>query len=288
MEGLRKRVLGTALSYYREFIEQRPNDTEAQAELRDTSRRVETILADLAVLRAAGHLFLLIQPPALDDLRLDDRQRGRVADLSARAGRWWMETFGDPGRRPPPDRRVKMALEQARANEAEIQAILTPPKRLRLRQLALQAEGTGAFREPEVIEALGLTTDQRQRIRAIEEEIFSAQIREFQSGKVPEEPGKPSIGRIMAMLTPDQVRRWNEMAGEPARGPLNAFPLTFPTPRGPKRPPADPAGTPRSEKDRDTRNTRRRIASLQIELTRSRATMPVPAFGRWATDFGKN
>ena len=159
MEGLRKRLLTTALAYYREFIEQRGSDPDAQAELRDTTRRVETILADLAVLRAAGQLYLLAQPSALDDLRLDKGQRAKVADLSDRAGRRWMESFGDPAHRRPPVERVRIALEQARANEAEIDAILTPSQRVRLRQIALQAEGPAAFREPEVVEALGLAPD---------------------------------------------------------------------------------------------------------------------------------
>ena len=59
MEGLRKRLLASALAYYQEFIEQRRNNPGSQAELRDTTQQVETILADLAVLRAAGDLFLL-------------------------------------------------------------------------------------------------------------------------------------------------------------------------------------------------------------------------------------
>jgi eukaryotic-like serine/threonine-protein kinase len=115
MEGLRKRLLASALAYYREFIEQRRSDPGAQAELRDTTRKVETILADLAVLRAAGELYLLAQPPALDDLRLDELQRRKVADLSARAGRRWVDAFGDPARLPARPERVRMALEQARA-----------------------------------------------------------------------------------------------------------------------------------------------------------------------------
>jgi hypothetical protein len=233
MEGLRKRLLGSALIYYREFIEQRRNDPDAQAELRDTTRRVETILADLAVLRAAGELYVLIQPSALDDLRLDDRQRARVAGLSARAGKRWMETFGDPGRRPPPARRVQLALEQARGNEAEVEAILTPPQRSRLRQLALQAEGPGAFREPEVVEALALSPGQRERIRAIEEEFLVGRVRELQSGTAHEDSGKPAVDRILALLTPEQARRWTEMAGEPIRGPLSAFPMPFRPKRAP-------------------------------------------------------
>ena len=188
MEGLRKRLLTSALAYYREFIEQRRSDPDAQAELRDTTRRVETILADLAVLRAAGELYLLAQPSALDDLRLDKGQRAKVADLSDRAGKRWMESFGDPAHRRPPVERVRIALEQARANEAEVDAILTPSQRVRLRQIALQSEGPAAFREPEVVEALGLKPGQRERIRAIEEENLFSQMREMQSGKPPRRP----------------------------------------------------------------------------------------------------
>src|SRR5262249_53955372 len=155
---------------------------DAQAELRDTTRRVETILVNLAVLRAAGELYLLVQPAALDDLRLDETQRARVAELSARAGRWWMETFGHPGRLPTPSQRVRLALDQARPNEAEVDATLPPPQRFRLRQLALQAEGPAAFRDPDVVEALKLSPEQRERIRTLEEEVLFGQLREMQSG----------------------------------------------------------------------------------------------------------
>ena len=62
MEGLRKRLLWSVLAYYQEFLEQRRDDPEAQADLLDTKQRVEKILADLAVLRAASQLYLLSQP----------------------------------------------------------------------------------------------------------------------------------------------------------------------------------------------------------------------------------
>ncbi len=211
MEGLRKRLLASALAYYREFVEQRRSDPNAQAELRDTTRRIETILADLAVLRAAGELFLLAQPSALEDLRLDPVQRRKVADLSDRAGKRWMDAFGDPAHRPPPAERVRIALEQARSNEAEVEAILWPSQRVRLRQIALQSEGPAAFREPEVVERLGLTPGQRERVRAIEEESFFGSIRDLQEGKAPRRPARrrwngswPSSRTIRG----DSGRRW--------------------------------------------------------------------------------
>ena len=237
MEGLRKRLLGSALAYYREFIAERRSDPDAQAELRDTTRRVETILADLAVLRAAGQLYLLVQPTALDDLRLDEGQRAQ----GGRALRPRRRALDGRLRRPrpllPPAERVRIALEQARANEAEVDAILTPPQRVRLRQIALQSEGPAAFREPEVVEALGLTPGQRERIRAIEDEALFGQIREMQSGKPPEDAAKPAMGRILAVLTAEQARRWKDLAGDPIRGPLSAFPMLFRTRRDPNRAP---------------------------------------------------
>lgn len=237
MEGLRKRLLTSALAYYQDFIGQRGSDPAAQAELRDTSRRVETILADLAVLRAAGELYLLAQPSAHDDLKLDEGQRAKVADLSVRAGRRWVEAFGDPANLRAPGERVRVALEQARANEAEVDAILTAPQRVRLRQIALRSEGPAAFREPEVVEALGLRAGQRERIRAIEDEVFFDQLRTMQSGKASEATLEPAMERILAVLTVEQSRRWNEMVGEPIRGPLNAFPTPFRARRDPRRTP---------------------------------------------------
>ena len=276
MQGLRKRLLASALTYYQEFIEQRRGDPDAQAELRDTTKRVETILADLAVLRAAGELYLLIQPPALDDLRLDDGQRAKVAELSARAGKRWMETFGDRGRLVPPAERIRLALEQARANETEVDAILSASQRLRLRQLALQSEGLGAFREPEVVEGLGLSPRQREQIRAIEEEVLIGQVREMRAGgmlgdagnKPRESEGPRAMERALAVLTAEQSRRWSEMVGEPIHGQLSAFPMPFSPQRDPKRRPLDHPAKGRSQnnferKFASVRDTIRRLASLE-------------------------
>ena len=126
MEGLRKRLLASALAYYQEFIEQRRNDPDSQAELRDTTQRVETILADLAVLRAAGELYLL-DPAARHSTTCGSTKASGPGWPSSQPapGKRWMESFGDPDRLPHAAERVRLALEQARANEAEIDTILT-------------------------------------------------------------------------------------------------------------------------------------------------------------------
>ena len=200
-------------------------------------RRVETILDDLAVLRAAGELYLLAQPSAHDDLRLDESQRAKVADLSERAGRRWIEAFGDPARRRPPFERARLALEQARANEAEVDAILTSAQRARLRQIALQSEGPAAFREPEVVEALGLTPGQRERIRAIEEEFLVRQMREAQSGQSCRRPRYAGDGthRRRAHHRPGATLERHGRGAD--RWPAEPFPVPFRPQRDSKRTP---------------------------------------------------
>ena len=104
LEGLRKRLLWSVLAYYQEFLEQRRDDPAAQAELLDTKQRVEKILGDLAVLRAASQLYLLCQPAVLDDLHLDDEQRPKVKEFCARVGKEWMDSLGEVGRLSPAER----------------------------------------------------------------------------------------------------------------------------------------------------------------------------------------
>ena len=60
-------------------------------------------------------------------------------------------------------------------------------------------------------------------------------MREMNSGKAAEATGKTAMEHIEGVLTAEQARRWKEMAGEPIRGTLNAFPTPFRTPRDPRR-----------------------------------------------------
>ena len=78
--------------------------------------------------------------------------------------------------------------------------------------------------------------------------------------------------RILAVLTPEQSRRWSEMAGEPIRGPLSTFPAAVRLAARPRSGrPADQhanrtsraaARERRRKNQRTVRDTRRRIASL--------------------------
>lgn len=118
--------------------------------------------------------------------------------------------------------------------------VLTTKQLGRLRQVARQLRGTGAFREPEVAAALKLTAEQRERIRAIDEETFGGPPRgKMRPGapmedlrKAHEQRVRAAVERILALLTSEQGRRWQEMTGEPFKGPMPFLPFG---PFGPPR-----------------------------------------------------
>ena len=120
------------------------------------------------------------------------------------------------------------------------QAILTPAQHLRLRQLAWQAEGPGAFREPEVVVELRLSPEQRERIRTIEEELFFGRIRSTASPAELDASREPSVklanDRILATLTDEQAQRWKAMIGDPVKGTLSPFRLPISPIRDSRRP----------------------------------------------------
>ncbi|MBP3954739.1 serine/threonine protein kinase [Gemmata sp. G18] len=236
-EHLRKRLLRSALAYYQELLVELRDNSRAQAELLEATRRVETILADLAVLRAATHFYLLCQPAVLDELRLDSDQRTAMKELTARVGKQWGEWFRDVGRMPPTER-GRRAISQARGNETGLNAILDHAQQVRLRQIGLQSEGPSAFRDPEVAAVLGLTLDQRERIRVIEDAATFAWARGMNRNNFesPPEVQEPSPNeRILAVLTGAQAQKWREMTGSPLKEPL--LPFGAPVPAAPKKGP---------------------------------------------------
>jgi serine/threonine protein kinase len=167
-EGLRKHLLEAALGYYQQFISQREASSADQQELQETRDRVQRILADLAALQADRNLFLLRADSVLADLKLTDAQKTDLAEFQKQ-----LEQNGKPG--PgwefSPDDRQRM-IERARANETTIARILTPQQRVRLGQIALQCQGPIVFKAPETARLLGLSAEQKDRIRTIESQMM--------------------------------------------------------------------------------------------------------------------
>ncbi len=230
-EGLRKRLLEAALEYYQEFIHQRGEKPEAQAELAITRDRVKKILDDLAVLQADRQSFLLRDPAVLDDLEASPEQRQRLAAMTERPN----EPRRDPGRGGlrvlPTDEQRQLLLAIAREHDATLATILSAEQRQRIGQIALQCQGSRALREPDVARTLKLYAEQKERLRAIEVETFRAFFDRSRNeatttesyedrAKAAADRAKATMQKMLAVLTAEQRQQWQVMTGKPYLGPL--------------------------------------------------------------------
>jgi hypothetical protein len=236
LDGVRKRLLEAALSYYQELIEYRREDPDAQAELAITRDRVQKIIADLAMLQGAGNFYLLEKAAVLDDLHARPSQRERIAEVRRLIEQSKLP-FPDLLRMTHEQRRQRF-LDEARANDAGIKSILTIEQQRRLRQIARQVRGLAAFQDAEVVARLRLSAEQRERIRGIEMGLF------FSKGGFGPRPGpekglpppprrgpkmdeqalKAAMNKALAVLTEEQRGKWTEMIGEPFEGALMLHP----------------------------------------------------------------
>jgi serine/threonine protein kinase len=248
LDGVRKRLLEAALSYYQELIAYRREDPDAQAELAITRDRVQKIVADLAALQGAGHFYLLLDEGVLNDLRVSADQRERIAEARRQAEHCKLP-FQDILRMSHEQRRQRF-LDEARANDAAIKTILSSEQQRRLRQIARQARGLAAFQDTEVVSRLRLTAEQRERIRGIEMGLFVGKWGFGPRGgpgkehppRPPHGPGprideqayKDAMDKALAVLTEEQGQRWKGMTGEPFAGVLSLHPRRGPPGPGPR------------------------------------------------------
>jgi hypothetical protein len=260
LQGLRRKLLEASLAYYQDFIAQRRSDPTIQAELAASHLRVAGILEEmgakpeaLASLEQARHIQekLSRDHPGSPEFRRDLsaiysglarlRDGGRFQLLTLEAVQRELKLTEDQVRHIAElaDRRREalraarnLSTEEWQARLEEISApikalteALQPEQAQRLRQLVLQQRGTRAFADPQVAEALGLTTQQKECVRAIQEEANQA-MRAFAHsgeshrarGKKFEEAWRSTRERLLAVLTTEQKAQWKVMTGEPFLG----------------------------------------------------------------------
>lgn len=221
-EGLRKRLLVAALEYYQEFIDQRGEKPEAQAELAITRDRVKQILDDLAVLQSDRQSFLLREPAVLADLEATSEQKRQLAAMVERPPEPRRDSFRG-SREVPTDEQRRRMLTIAREHEAALAVILSAEQRHRLGQIALQCQGPRAIREPDVARSLKLNAEQKERLRAIEVEMFRGFFDRSRK-ESPKSDGvdvvKATMQQMLAVLSAEQLQKWKILTGKPYQGPL--------------------------------------------------------------------
>jgi serine/threonine protein kinase len=215
LEGLRWRLLDAALSYYQDFLDQRP-DPSIQANLESGRDRMLTIRDKLTTLVGSYQYIPLHMRDVQDEIGLSKNQREAMEEMQRNWGRR-MHKVIRRGLGEQERQRLALALDQ----EKKVAQLLSPEQLRRFKQIARQFIGPLAFSDPEVIDALRLSADQRNRIREILDEAGPAATPcvphggPRNQGESPHQAERRALGQILAVLSPEQRQRWNELTGEP-------------------------------------------------------------------------
>jgi serine/threonine protein kinase len=202
------------------LVRDNPNDPDYREQLFD-------IDYTLGWLREGGRLQLLFEPSVQKELKLSTEQRNQVVRL----GDKWREAFQRPPRGGPGHGDWNVHFEEIKRQENKLIENLRPEQALRLKQIAWQQAGAGAFGDADVVRALQLTTEQKEKVRAMRMDPRWGGRRG--PGGFREEPGNGALEQVLKVLTDKQKDTWRELVGESFKGEIkHAFRPFGPGPGG--------------------------------------------------------
>jgi acyl-CoA reductase-like NAD-dependent aldehyde dehydrogenase len=163
-------------------------------------------------------LLLLAQKSVQAELKLSDDQIKQVADALAQQRAEFKKL-----RDLPHEQRAQKSAELMRGSYHVCKEIVTPEQGHRLRQIVWQQQGALAFANPHVAEVLKLSDEQKEKMAAIHREAQEAARKFFAQDPPPAredihrtmwELRKNTEAKLMALITPEQKEKWQELTGE--------------------------------------------------------------------------
>lgn len=195
----------------------------------------------LGMAHGVSPLFVLGHDAVQKELALKPDQAEKVKELVAQVHAEWSRQMqaagggrrgepsasGEDGHRQFSEMRSKRADIAKNVNEkfrAKLAEILDVPQQTRLREIAIQAAGTDALRDGDVVRELGLTPAQQEQLAAVRHE-YSAKFAELwnQGGRrnSGERFGKmhdlrqEELAKSIGALNPEQQQKFATMKGKP-------------------------------------------------------------------------
>ena len=160
------------------------------------------------------------------ELNLTDDQKDKLKEYSDKAQAAMRELFAGMRDLSADERAAKMAENRkkmdSQAEEAKktIEGILLPNQLDRLKEVALQVRGPQALADKEVQTSVGLTDDQKDKIKTIGEDTMKKVQEVFSEGLDPQEARtkmqsleKEAQGKVMEVLTAEQKEKFEKLKG---------------------------------------------------------------------------
>ena len=221
-QSLRKRLLETAIAYYKDFISQRRGDASGQAELVAVQDRLKKILDDLNGSGRCGPVYLTFRSSRSSRPRAratpSDGESKPFARSLPRGGSILCTTSINRRRLP-----VGRSSWNSPVPTIMPCAPRSPQVQLqRLEQITLQVHGPMAFGQADIAKRLHLTAAQRQAIREIAMDAFAPPWDPMSPGSSHPPTGGSSaaimqsvMAKVLAVLTPEQLAQWKKLTGPP-------------------------------------------------------------------------
>ncbi len=195
---------------------------------------------------------LLSQKSVQDELKLTPEQVKQVDEQMTKM----RESAGELRNLGREEARAKFQ-ERAKANQDAANGILKDDQKKRFKQITLQLAGAVAFNDSDVLQALSLTAEQKDKIKTIQEASQTERRALFQAAgggggggeearKKSDELRKTTNEKLIGVLTTEQQAKWKELTGEPFKGEIRR-------PQGGGRPAAGAATNRRNRPNQSTR-----------------------------------
>jgi hypothetical protein len=166
----------------------------------------------------ANPMMLLGQESVQQELKLTADQIAKVKEHQQKAAGNFQAFAG-----LTPEERQKKFQEMAQENEKFLGDVLKPEQKKRLDQIVLQQRGGDALTDPKVQQAVGITDDQKEKIKAIQDDFRKTmgELRQsFGQGGDRQEMAKKmqemrtaNNDKLLKLLTDDQKKKFEELTG---------------------------------------------------------------------------
>lgn len=179
-------------------------------------------------------LQVLVTPEGQKELSLTEDQVSKARELSENMRATMMERFQSLQDVPQEDRQARgqeMMRELSADVKKQIAEMLDEKQQKRFDEISLQLMGVDAFAQPEVLEKLKVTDEQKAKMDVLGSEMQEAMMaaREESQGDFQgvmrrmQEIREETKTKVLALMTDDQKELWKEMTGKPFEMPAGPF-----------------------------------------------------------------
>ena len=173
-----------------------------------------------------GPVGLLGNPSVQKELKLDESQISKATDLATETGEKMRGLRDQLSDLQGQERMAKQQELSKPINEAAMKtasAFLKPEQVKRLHEIEIQQRGATALSDPMIAKKLGVTEEQKAKVKTIldEQQADMQELRQSAGNDfqaiMPKMQAlrKETNTKVMALMSEDQKKTWKELTGEP-------------------------------------------------------------------------